>query len=98
MRGCANFSNKNCVGVSNFQGCLFSCDTGEPGLTFGNPAHIGFDPDYELSNKTPDIRSLAIELEVKIEQFRLCYMSQSRPSSYPDPEHGFLLLLLLGNT
>ena len=28
MRGGANFSNKNCVGVSNFQGCLFSCDTG----------------------------------------------------------------------
>ena len=49
----------------------------------------GFDPDYELikntrpvSNKTPDDRIvmlvIAIELEVKNEQFRLCFMSQNR--------------------
>eukprot|EP00731_Ephydatia_muelleri_P026802 Em0018g902a len=51
--------------------------------------HIGFDPDYELikntrpvSTKTPDERIvylvMAIELEVKSEQFRLCFMSQNR--------------------
>ena len=52
-----------------------------------------------VSTKTPDerivYRVMAIELEVKSEQFRLCFMSQNRavvenkrvlPSSYPVPE------------
>ena len=58
-------------------------------ICIGRNFHIGFDPDYELikntrpvSNKTPDDRIvklvIAIELEVKNEQFRLCFMSQNR--------------------
>ena len=57
--------------------------------SFVRNLHIGFDPDYELikntrpvSTKTPDERIvylvMAIELEVKSEQFRYCYMSQNR--------------------
>ena len=80
--------------------------------------HIGFDPDYELINntrpvsrlstKTPDERIvylvMAIELEVKSEQFRLCFMSQNHavvenkrvlPVLVPGP--GTILLLLAGS-
>ena len=57
--------------------------------SFARNFHIGFDSEYELiintrsvSNKTSDDRIvwlvIVIELEVKNEHFRLCFMSQNR--------------------